>query len=214
MALADSIMNRVRDTFSKIVPSAPVQMHQGDALLRSNIPPLMGRRDAAYDRACELLEKDIFAMSENDRISLYGTVDELLRGAKRDTNTILTMLSSPDTRSREHQMLDLMHTIQISVGAVAQLFTGARLLFEADNEVAHFAGLPNNKSLLHDEELISDCEISIIHRVRAFLDSSNARIARYREYTGKSFSQSYAERYRKSHELHHGLFVRNTRDWE
>ena len=51
-----------------------------------------------------------------------------------------------------------------------------------------------------------NAEINIVNLMRAYFERSLPKVARYREYTGKSFSKAYASRYHKSYEVYSKLY--------
>ena len=55
-----------------------------------NIHALMGRRDAAYDRAIELLEQNVFSHTEEERVIIYDGIMSLMEVAIENTKSILT----------------------------------------------------------------------------------------------------------------------------
>ena len=58
----NEIINQVRRTWDYIRPaSSRNPARRIDPLVKMNLPPLMGRRDAAYDRAAQLIQADLFA---------------------------------------------------------------------------------------------------------------------------------------------------------
>ena len=68
LTLHNEILNRMKRTWELLRPSATPVRQSGrriDHLVKQNLPPLMGRRDAAYDQATELLESDLFSRDEN-----------------------------------------------------------------------------------------------------------------------------------------------------
>ena len=193
--------NRVKKTFEKIVSPTAQNAGQSDFLVKMNLPPLMGRRDAAYDRAGELIAEDLFSRDEEFRGRSYRQLLVLFDSAIRDTRSILITLSSPDTESREHQLLTLLTALRSAAESLTRLISDQHGLL---------SGSPASSSLLYksqqpeqfdrDERLLNECEINLVHRIRRHFSYANAKIVRYREYTGKSFSKAYADRYRRAFE--------------
>ena len=87
--------------FGRFARTPDLPRHPGGrragALGKMNLPPLMGRRDAAYDQAAGMLTGDLFAAGGELRRRSYRHIGTLLRCAAEDTNAILALLSSPDT---------------------------------------------------------------------------------------------------------------------
>ena len=100
--LHSDIINRVKKTWEYLRPSSTPhqQPRKADHLVKMNLPPLMGRRDAAYDRAREFINRDLFALDELGRRRVYCAISSLLKSASDDTEAMLITLSSPDTELR------------------------------------------------------------------------------------------------------------------
>ena len=86
--------------------SGTVLSRPADWLLKMNLPPLLGRRDAAFDIAERAICEGDFANCPS-RIEAYWRISSLLKQVCQDSRQILLMLSSPDTRERERRMLAL-----------------------------------------------------------------------------------------------------------
>ena len=58
MNLHNEFLNRVKRTWEWIRPAAPIHRspRNADQLIKLNLPPLLGRRDAAYDHASRLID--------------------------------------------------------------------------------------------------------------------------------------------------------------
>ena len=89
---------------STTVPRTGIRRGSG-ALLRLNLAPLMGRRDAAYDAVTRIAAGPC----------VFSRVAELLKllwSAERDSVDLLSLLSSPDTIDRERNMLEHIRKLQ------------------------------------------------------------------------------------------------------
>ena len=83
----------------------PATSHNADFLIKMNLPPIMGRRDAACDCIGFLLKTDFTALPDTERMMLYDRLIQLLTLAIGDTRSLLQMLSNQETRSREEWLL-------------------------------------------------------------------------------------------------------------
>ena len=111
MNLHNELLSRVKRTWEMLRPSAPPHKpsRSADHLIKMNLPPLLGRRDAAYDCVSTLIaDQELFARDEAWRQKHYGIIAGLLESAAEDTKSILRTLSSPDTASREQDLYDLI----------------------------------------------------------------------------------------------------------
>ena len=158
-----------------------------DPLVKINLPPVMGRRDAAMDRL--RVSEDLFAKSAEVRRSEYRKLAALLLSAGSDTADILRMLSSPDTRRREGRML---HSQRILGGIAESLvrISGVQMLLAEQR--------PEGCPAEVDGEL-SRCESMLLNEFREVTDAVRLPLERYRQYTAKSFSPANLERYQKAY---------------
>ena len=77
-------------------------------MVKQNLAPLMGRRDAAYESAYKLSQLDIFSLDNDKQAEICAALKEYIDSSIQDTETILNMLSSPDTVKRENNYLTKM----------------------------------------------------------------------------------------------------------
>ena len=207
--LHSDIINRVKKTWEYLRPSGTphLQPRKADHLVKMNLPPLMGRRDAAYDRAREFINRDLFALDELGRRRVYCAISSLLKSASDDTEAMLITLSSPDTELREKKMLHLllmMYNIAQSLVNFAELEDD--LFCDESSPLRDLDIAPNENELARNEKLLSEAEISVVNQMRSYFERTQTRINRYRGYTGKSFSASNASRYNKAYEAYSKLY--------
>ena len=86
MSLPNEIISRVKRTWDFLRPGAPLHkpLRNADPLIKMNLPPLMGRRDAAYDCAVKLFSDDLFAREEAERSRLYTIGNGLMQQAAEE----------------------------------------------------------------------------------------------------------------------------------
>ena len=110
-----------------MLPSAPfcaaasmLHPRRAGAMVKMNLPPLMGRRDAAYDAASELITGKLFPedVARGIRVSVYNPLLELLDAVENDTRALLAMLASPDTEARERRLLAYITMLKSAVLAL------------------------------------------------------------------------------------------------
>ena len=182
--------------------NAAVTPRRADGMIKMNLPPLMGRRDAAYDCAAELMTSVLFAerSSREERHRICPRLLQLLETAEADTRAILAMLSSPDTEARERNQLAC---IEMFCSAVRTLYCFAELEsrgFGSRSRFHHAAsentGLPPLKAT----------ESGVIARLHDLFLRSHERIRRYRGYAAKNFSAANAERHARSYRAYSELY--------
>jgi len=207
----NEIFDRVKRAWDFLIPagSSPQKVKpQADLIIKMNLPPLMGRRDAAYDRIGELISGDVFALDIKERNKIYQELYLLLRLAGDDTKSIILMLSSPDTQSREKKFLTyilvLISIAQMlgSCGDVENNFLNKDDLLPADYAVEF-----SDNELARNEKILSESQINMVNLLRTYFDRSNAKVLRYREYANKSFSKSNLARYHKAYESYSKIYT-------
>ena len=178
-------------------------------LLKKNLAPTMGRRDAALDRATELLNSDWFSLSDNKHLAAGLRLSRLLAQAEEDCGYIRSCLSNPDTLAREKRI----HAFISTLAAYAQVLednlrirTGA---LSRSADVLREMEVISSSLLLNEDRSVSDAEITLVNRMRDFVSRATPRLSRYREYAKKSFSPVYADRYKRSYESYFDVYARN-----
>lgn len=208
--LHNDLLNRLKRTWETFRTSAPPHKlsRRADPLIRMNLPPLLGRRDAAYDCVSRLIaDQDFFVRDEVRMQKHYGILVGLLANAAEDTMSILRMLSSPDTSSREQDLYDLIALFRDIVQTLEN-FTrlGNVVLNEEHSAFKRFGIRFTNAERLRGERLLSEVEIATVNQLRLSCARALPKITRYREYTAKSFSKPYASRYQKAYDAYTGIF--------
>ena len=199
MALPTEILGRVRRTLGMLMPGPRRSDLQVDYLVKQNLSPLLGRRDAAYARIDELWSQELFARSVNERLAIYAGTYALLESAIADSTAVIATLSSPDTERREQRFLAYLEFLRELVNGLNQVTGLERQLAAAEgSEAAAFVEAKSAREFAHDEHVLNESELALVSRVRELLDRARSRIARYREYTTKNFSASNAQRYEKA----------------
>lgn len=174
-----------------LLPTQPAVL---DHLVKRNLSPSMGRRDAAIDQVC--IPEDLFARPAVERCSEYRRWGLFLESARNDTDAVLRMLSSPDTRRRESRMESMLTVFQeMATALYCMADSQARL---AENRPEGCSGDMVGS--------VSRCESMLLNEFRELVSSSRPALDRYREYTVKSFSPENLQRYRKAYDENSFLF--------
>lgn len=206
MALHDGIFDKVLKTFEWIAPVLHKSHNQPDTMVKLNMPPLMGRRDAAFDLAAELIRSDLFAYDELKRVEIYQNIVELLAYAARDTKAILFTLSSPDTELREHWLLNfiiIMRDIALTLGCIGNV---EHSFYSGANSVWDELRGDDPEKTVEDARIVGTAQLRIAQNLRAINERGSGKIMRYRGYAAKSFSAYNAKRYQNSYAEYHKLY--------
>ena len=171
----------------------------GDHLTYMNIPALVARQDAAYEKAVALLGGDLFSMSEQSRCEIYGSVLKLLDIALQSSFAIPSLPHQQEKGERQsnpiHQYLMLLKD---TVQAAYALVTHEMILFQEEKQLSDFIGNEVSTQFRSTDEIFSDSEMNISHCVNDLIEMAQPAIARHKERTQKAFQKSDIERYEKS----------------
>ena len=168
---------------------------RSDALCKLNLPPLMGRRDAAFDSVAALGTSEILKFSEVERLAIYRQAIELLESAKQDCGRIASAMTSPDSLRRERSLADFLEAMRCHLTVMVD---AVQLGNQVMNGVVISGGLieaPSASDIAESEMICRDTEAGFTGRFRNMIERVQVRIIRYREYARRSFSPENAERY-------------------
>ena len=182
--------------------SSAAPCRRADAMIKMNLPPLMGRRDASYDCAAEAMTAVLFSehSSREERRRICPRLLQLLETAEADTKAILAMLSSPDTEARERNQLAC---IEMFCSAVRTLYCFAELEARGfDSSRSRFHRTAENTGL----PPLDATESGIVARLHDLFLRSHERIRRYRGYAAKNFSAANAERHARAYRAYSELY--------
>lgn len=148
------------------------------ALLRLNLAPLMGRRDAAYDAVAGFAAGPCI-------FSQVAVLLQLLESAEKDSIHVLSLLSSPDTIERERNLLEHIRKL-IRLLQVLEAWNDSR---------------KKKKSAESIEDQSADDPVIpiVVGRISSLIRYAIPHLERYRAYAEKSASMSHAQRYSKSY---------------
>lgn len=180
---------------------------RANTLGKMNLPPLMGRRDAAYDEAAKMLTGDLFAFGEEERRRRYRRIGTLLRCAEADTAAILELLSSPDTTVRERKLGAFFNMLAKTVTALEWFIELESTVFsDGDEQLRDFKAVQTGAELARGERMVAETEQDIVNQLRNFFERTQPRVMHYRGYARKSFSPDNAERYERSLNFYSGVY--------
>ena len=149
------------------------------ALLRLNLAPVMGRRNAAYDAAASAIADGLTPVNASELLKIVS-------GAERDSSALLSMLSSPATIEREQTMLGHIRKV--------------RCLLELLGCWRDAAG--RGESAASPESGWDPAMEPVVRKIFDLLRTAGPRITSYRSYATKSSSASHAEHYRKAYSFY------------
>ena len=153
------------------------------ALLRLNLAPVMGRRNAAYDAAASAIAAGLTPANAPELLRIVS-------GAERDSAALMNMLSSPATIEREQTMLGHIRKV--------------RCLLELLECWSDAAG--QGEPAVSAEAGWDPAMVPVVRKISDLLLCAGPHITRYRSYATKSSSVSHAEHYRKSYSFYLNIY--------
>ncbi|MDD5698508.1 MAG: hypothetical protein PHH77_07810 [Victivallaceae bacterium] len=114
-----NVLAKVKNTINRVRQTQVTKISQTDYLVKMNIAPLMGRRDAAYDRVEALLADKLFNYPDTQRKKIYETAVKLLDTVLKDSREILVALDNENRIEQEKSFicfLELLHSIIKAAG--------------------------------------------------------------------------------------------------
>ena len=205
------LFSRVKRTLDLLRSPADVRndRRRTAPVLKLNIAPLMGRRDAAIDKAAESICSDIFSLAEQKRIEHYIRISRLLELAMSDCDSIIAGLSSQDTIAREKRLRAFLSILNDMIATIkASTVLENVILLESSEVFRELSVEFTGSQLVESEKVLSGTEINLVNRLREFFSRTLPRLTRYREYAKKSFSPVYAEKYSVSYRSYSEVYGR------
>lgn len=189
---ADALVDGMRDA------------SEADYLVKMNIPPLLGRRDAACDFLRELLKFELKELPLKERLECYENMLEVLEYAIIDTKRVKDTLASAETAGRENRLLCFLEVLRDLLGAACAM-AKANIAFSGENpELGYFLG----KGTRMNRYAASgrDAEMRSLNLALDLSVAATAKYQMYCDYNRKSFSSANSERYREAFELYSARF--------
>lgn len=156
----------------------PGVRHGTGTLLRLNLAPIMGRRDAAYDAVAEYAAASVVSEKAGELLAILSV-------AERDSADLLGLLSSPDTIEREQHIFRHIRNLM----CLLQVLESWRNFETSSGSGSD--GLVKN---------------SAVAQITGELKKIVPSLELYRSYAAKSASTSYAERYKKSYSFYLDIY--------
>ncbi|MDD4817371.1 MAG: hypothetical protein PHI85_05320 [Victivallaceae bacterium] len=191
---------RVRQTLWHLARGQAKNPAQVDYLVKMNLPPMLGRRNAIFEQSFKLLRGDLFAMPDMERREILNSCAALLDEAIANTEAIIVTLSNADTVARERQFMTVMEMLRDLVESAAKLTVFGDELEKDNRAMTKFLGSEFNRSFNKNRINLNSCELHIVNCAQQMARDAMPAIHRYWDYTLSSFNQHNAERYRKAFE--------------
>jgi len=194
----EGVLDKVKRTFLRMTSPFDPDITKLDPLVTMNNPPMMARRDAAYDRAAKLLRDNIFSKTEPERDAIYADIMKLLDVAMENTKLILAPAKKGQKAPEQEPMFDYLKLLRDTVSAAKTLVSHEILLSAGEKEMSTFLGAQVIEMFHGADDIFSDSEMNIYHCVIELLDTAEPAILRYREHRKRAFDKSDLDRYNKA----------------
>jgi len=193
--LKTGVFSKVKKTLQKMTFTPDSDDNNNHNLALMNVPALMGRRDAAYDRTIELLEQNIFSHREEERIIIYDGIMDLLKVAIDNTKSILTPSDEKETIGAMLQYLNVLNDSVLSASVLAK---HELILFEDERDISSFIGKKVQSQFRSADKIFSNSEMNIFHSIAELIEIAMPAIKRYRQFRKRTFSKTNLDRYNKA----------------
>lgn len=193
-----NVLEKVKKTINKVKQTQESEASQMDYLVKMNIAPLMGRRDAAYDRVETLLAGELFTNSDIERKNIYQTAVKLLDTVLKDTRDILVALDSNKRIEQEKSFICFIELLRSIIGAASNLVDYELSLYNTENTVNKFLGSVIEGQLRETDDIISESEMTIVQSIKGLFEITRDQLNKLREYSRRGFSRHNAVKYKKS----------------
>jgi len=193
-----NVLAKVKNTINRVKKNQADKTSQTDYLVKMNIAPLMGRRDAAYDRVEALLADELFTNSDIERKKIYDTVVKLLNTVLKDTQDIVVALDSKERIDQEDSFICFLELLYSIIEAAGNLVDYELSLYNTGNTVNKFLGSVIEGQLRETDDIISDSEMTIVQSINGLFEITRDQLNKLREYSRRGFSRHNAAKYKKS----------------
>ena len=193
-----NVLAKVKNTINKVKQSQAVKTSQADYLVKMNIAPLMGRRDAAYDRVEALPADKLFTYSDIDRQKIYKAALKLLFRVLKDSQDIVVALDNEKRITQEKSFICFLELLHSIIQAASNLVDYELSLYNIDNTVNKFLGSAVEGQLHETDDIISDSEMTIVQSINELFEITREQLNKLREYSRRSFTRYNAAKYKKS----------------
>jgi hypothetical protein len=193
-----NVLAKVKETINKVKKTQADKPSQTDYLVKMNIAPLMGRRDAAYDRVETLLADKLFTYSDIDRKKIYETAVKLLNTVLDDSQEILIALDKKKRIEQEKSFICFLELLYSIIEAAGNLVDYELSLYNKESTVSKFLGSVVEGQLRETDDIISDSEMTIVQSINGLFEITRTQLNKLREYSRRDFTRYNAAKYKKS----------------
>lgn len=164
-----------------------------------NIPPMIARAEAAYERACAILKTNILAQQEQVRTAVYRDLANLFKTASENVETAVI-------RARKAGKTLPLPEIGIYYGFLRET---SELLYQtclhqtkiasADPKLKDMLGRTLLAAAQSPDEILEDNELRLVHALSDFIAANEPQCSRMRTKFKHLLPKTEAERYQNAY---------------
>ena len=173
---------------------------EADYLVKMNIPPLLGRRDAACEFLRELLRHELKELPLQDRLESYHNMLNVLEYAIVDTERVKMTLASAETAGRENRLLAFLQVMRNLLSSACAMAEANEAFMGENPELGYFLGKSNRMSRYAASG--RDAEMRSLNLALDLSVAAGTKYQVYCDYNRKSFSSANGARYKEAFDLY------------
>ncbi len=185
---------------SDVLPEGVRDAAEADYLVKMNIPPLLGRRDAACDFLREMLRQDFKDLPLEQRLNGYRSMLEILEYAIMDTESVQMTLASAETAGRERRLLSFLTIMRDLLSAACAMAEATGGFSSESSDLGYFIG--KSGRLARYAASGRDAEMRSLNLALDLSVAATAKYVVYCDYNRKSFSSANSQRYQEAFDLY------------
>ncbi|HOK05540.1 MAG TPA: hypothetical protein PLN24_09830, partial [Victivallales bacterium] len=183
-------IGRTETKTKKLHPDSPSVM---------NIPALMGKRDALYEKAMNILKTDIIQLPINERSKKYEQAFLFLISGIETSRQIhfhdeLKNKEQYKNSQLDHYMIFLADTVQTTL-----TLCNHQLVFYIEKEnVKNLIGKQGFDEVEKEDIIFSESEKKVFECIKTLIQKSENSLTKYREIMKRSMTKEDESRYKKA----------------
>ena len=165
-----------------------------------NLPPMMGRAEAAFEAARRIVENSgFFDLNDEERLVRYRTLHTLLACARENAEG-LSALQKDGKRKSLGELAQAYGYLERISGVLCDFL-------QSQIDVMNFSGKTFGKNGAHAETVSTDPELDIFRLMKDFLLGQKAEFEQLREEFKKLLPDQEMERYSKAYSEYSTLYT-------
>lgn len=196
-----TVMDKVRRSFLRM--ASPFEFGSTtklDSIQCMNIPPMMARRDAAYERAAAMLKCNMFTHSDIERHQIYSAAAHLISVAFDNTEIICRATASEKYSNENALWGKHLLFIRSLLETLCELSEYQNYIDKSETEMDSFLGTAATARFRLSDDTFSSSEINIYNFLVELINSSEQPVSAFLSHRKKSLGKADSERYSKAYD--------------